>query len=163
MYIRFNTQNKKIVYMGENKPLNVDTDLYKVAEFDGEIPQGDYLTVGNIQSLTRVVNPAHTETIINDEGKEEVVEIPEERETYLSCQVVGNKYTYTAEQIEAQKLKRYNTMVTQLVRLKYDANAVEALLANYAENKVKYQEEFDAFAEYRKECKLRAREEVYGK
>lgn len=163
MYIRFNTNTKKIVYMGERKPLNEDTELYNVAEFNGVIPKADYLTVENVQSRTRVIEPAHMETRINDNNEEETIEIADKTENYLSCELKANFYTFTPEQIEARKLKKYSERSTQLIRMKYDANAVEALLANYTENKEKYQEEFNAFAKYRKECKAQAHIEVYGR
>lgn len=82
--------------------------------------------------------------------------------TYENGELVAHFYEYTEEEIAARKEKKYNNRTTQLIRLRYDANAVEALLANYADDKEKYQEEFDVFTAYRKECKAQARTEVYG-
>lgn len=56
MYIRFRTNNNRVIAKCKTKPINVEDREYKdlngncaIAEYNGEIPQGDYLTVENVQ------------------------------------------------------------------------------------------------------------------
>lgn len=59
MYIRFRTNNNRVVAPCYNKPIQVEerefTDLngvFAIAEYNGEIPKGDYLEVFNVQVKT---------------------------------------------------------------------------------------------------------------
>ena len=60
--------------------------------------------------------------------------------------------------------KQYGQLVSDLVRKKYSASAVEAILNNYMDDpsNEKYVAEFKELQAYRAECKEMARAEVYG-
>lgn len=167
MYITYNKETKEVSSpILENKPLSY-SDVLMVAEIESVPNKYDYLTVTNIQEKTKVVKEAYEEIVEYDENGEllqEPIHIQHEAETevYYICDLVANfRPQLTTEQLKKQKEIRYNNRVSQLIRLKYSQNDVEALLANYAEDKEKYQEEFDIFAAHRKQCKEQAYNEVY--
>lgn len=159
MYILINKNTNRVVNTSKQKPLSYSDNLL-LAEVES-LPQSyDYLIAENIREKT----DTWQEVIEDYDDNGNIVAKTEERSrTYFSCDLVAKfRPQPTAEQLEVLKEKKYNARVTQLVRVKYDANAVEALLANYAENKEKYQAEFDVFAAYRKQCKEQAHKEVWG-
>lgn len=167
MYITFDKETKVVSSpILEEKPLSFTNNLM-VAEVESVPNKYDYLTVTNVREKTRVVKEAYEEIVEYDENGEllqEPIHIQHEAEieVYYTCDLVANfRSQLTAEQLEKQKEIRYNNRVAQLVRLKYSQNDVEALLANYAEDKDKYQNEFDTFANYRKQCKTQAYNEIY--
>ena len=143
-YIRFNTQTKKVVAVCIEKPPVNDSEFinlsgeYAVAEFNDEVPKGDYLTVGDAQ-----------------------IKIDNSR-NYIACSLITNKREYTPEQLEAVKEKKYKCLVAKYIRQKYSANDVEALLANICDepDNEDYINEMKAFQEYRKQCKERAKLEL---
>ena len=165
MYIRFRTQDNSVVYCGVAKPIVEAREFIDlngrcaIAECDNIPSEYDYLMVTNVQTKTDTWQEELT--TFDEETQKETATVVEKSRTYLTCDLVAKfRPAPTQEQLEALKLRKYNARVTQLIRLKYDANAVEALLANYADDKEKYQKEFDAFAAYRKECKAQAKEEL---
>lgn len=164
MYIRYNTQTNLVVYIGDKKPLNADTDLYKVAEYNGEIPKNDWLTVGNIEPKTRIVKEAYDETIEFDENGEPLKEpkvIHHEAviENYLECMEVTPHFrVYTEEELAQQKQARYESLVEKYIREKYSLSNELAILR---QANTKYTE-FYEYNTYAEECKARAKAEVYG-
>jgi hypothetical protein len=164
MYITFNNETKKVDYIGEKKPASY-TDNLTLAEVKTLPEKYDYLTIDNVREET----DTWTEKIedYNEETGEVVEKEVEKSRTYTTCDLKACfNFKPTAEQLEQfkekQKEKRYKELTSKLIRQRYSQDDVEALLANHAENKEKYQVEFDAFAAYRKECKAKARLEVYG-
>ena len=83
-------------------------------------------------------------TIINSEGEE----------------VTIIYYVYT---IERYCDKPYNEIVNLLIREKYPADKVEAILSNYLNNPADelYRLEFNIFQAYREECKTKAKVFVF--
>ncbi len=168
MYIRYDAQTNHIIYIGQKKPLNVDTDLLKVAEYNGEIPKHDWLTVANVEPKTRVVKEAYDETIEYDENGEPLKEpqtVHHEAviENFLECtQLLAHFRTYTEEETAQQKQARYKSLVAKYIRQKYSADDVEEILANYLDdpNDAEHIEEHKQFQEYRKFCKARAKAEL---
>ena len=162
MYIRYDTQTNHIIYIGQKKPLNVDTDLLKVAEYNGEIPKHDWLSVENIQEKTRVLKEAYDETIEYDENGEplkepQTVHHEEVIENYLECtELVPHFKTYTEEEIAKQKQVRYENLVEQYIRERYSLSNELAILRQ-ANTKV---EEFNSYNLYAEECKARAKAEL---
>lgn len=156
-YVSYRLDTLKVVHK-DTKPLKPQLDIYGVAEYKGDLPKGDWLSVDNIREEIETWK----EKEVNEQGQE--VEVQRSK-THILCDLVAHFYPkreLTEEQKAKLKEKQYNALTTRLIRKKYDANAVEALLANYAEDKEKYQEEFNTFAAYRAECKALAREQVYG-
>lgn len=169
-YILYNLKTLKVenIY---NEPLTAKVcdnfyEINGIAEYKGEIPKGDYLSVANIHEEIETYKERELSYNIDDNGNAIPKEIEVEKtKTHIVCDLVANFYPkreLTVEQIAKQKEKQYYALTTKYIRQKYDANAVEALLSNYAEDREKYQEEFNAFAMYRKECKAKAHKEVYG-
>ena len=162
MYIRYNTQTNLVVYIGERKPLNANTDLLKVAEYNGEIPKNDWLSVGNIQERTRVLKEAYDETIEVDENGEPLKEPQKVHheaviENYLECtELVAHFKTFTEEELAKQKQVKYENLVEQYIREKYSLSNELAILRQ-ANTKV---EEFNEYNAYAEECKARAKAEL---
>jgi hypothetical protein len=160
IYLLINKKTNKIRKIN-NKPFGFYNDILFCCEVESLPEQKyDYLLAENIREVTNT----YTETIeeVNDSGEVITKEVEKIR-TYLTCDLVAKFNPQPSqEQLEKLKEEKYNARVTQLIRLKYSADAVEALLANYAEDKEKYQAEFAAFAAYRKQCKEQAHNEIYG-
>ena len=168
-YILYNRKTLKVEHI-YNKPLTakVCDEFYEIngiAEYNGEIPKNNWLTVDNIREELETWKENEIIESYDDNGNLVTKEVEVEKsKSHIVCDLIAHFYPkreLTEEQKAKQTEAKYNALVTKLVRQKYDANAVEALLANYAEDKEKYQEEFDTFAAYRKECKALARAEIY--
>lgn len=56
MYIRYNADTKVVVYIGDKKPLNADTELLKVVKYNGEIPKNDWLTYENGELISHFIS-----------------------------------------------------------------------------------------------------------
>ena len=156
-YILYDLKTLKVKRIYD-KPLTAKVcdnfyEINGVAEYKGDLPKNDWLTVANLKEEVET----WTEKERNAQGQEVEVEYSKK---HIVCDLVAHfhpKRELTEEQKAKLKEKQYYALTTKYIREKYDANAVEALLANYAEDKEKYQEEFNAFAAYRKECKARAK------
>ena len=164
MYIRYNVKTNLVVYIGEKKPLNADTDLLKVAEYNGKIPKNDWLTVANIEPKTRIVKEAYDETIeFNENGEPlkepQTVHREAVTENYLECtELVAHFKTYTQEELAEQKQARYENLVEKYIREKYSLSNELAILR---QANTKYTE-FYEYNTYAEECKAKAKAEVYG-
>lgn len=162
MYIRYDAQTNHIIYIGQKKPLNVDTDLLKVAEYNGEIPKHDWLSVANVEPKTRVLKEAYDETIEYDKNGEPLKEPKKVHheavvENYLECTgLLAHFKSYTEEELSKQKQVRYENLVEQYIREKYSLSNELAILRQ-ANTKV---EEFNAYNLYAEECKARAKAEL---
>ena len=126
MYIRYNTQTNHIIYIGQKKPLNVDTDLLKVVEYNGEIPKNDWLTVEDIQEKTRVLKESYDETIEFDENGmplQEPQTIHHEAviENYLECTELVAHFKSAEEKARLEKVKRIAELKRLLSETDYQA------------------------------------------
>lgn len=126
MYIRYNAQTNLVIYIGEKKPLNADTDLYKVAEYNGEIPKNDWLTVANIEPKTRIVKEAYDETVEFDENGEPLKEpktVHHEAviENYLECTELTPHFISDEEKAKQEKIKRIAELKRLLSETDYQA------------------------------------------
>lgn len=167
MYIAYNLNTKKVVGQPSENPFAEISNTLAIAKCDN-IPQNyDYLLVDNIREETRVIKEAQT---IEEKGRNEygeeitiVKEIPAETETYYTCDLIAKFYEFTAEQIEKQRQSKYHALTEKYVRLKYSQSKMEAIINNYLDSE--NEDDLNEFAEmqkYRKECKARAKAEVYG-
>jgi hypothetical protein len=95
------------------------------------------------ENIIKKENPTQR-TIINSEGEE----------------VTIIYYVYT---IERYCEKSYEEIVNTLIREKYSADKVEAILFNYLNNPADdhYRLEFNIFQAYREECKTKAKVFVF--
>lgn len=68
MYLTFDKETKQVAYIGEKKPV-VYTSNLDAAEYKGEIPKNDYLTVTNLREETEtwIEKKIVTKTIIEKE------------------------------------------------------------------------------------------------
>jgi predicted CopG family antitoxin len=161
-YITFNNKTKRVTYIGEKKPISISNNL-TLAEVDTIPEKYDYLTVVNEREKT----DTWVETIeeYNEETSEVIEKEVERSRTFVSCDIVAHfKPQPTLEEIEKQKEKEYKELCEKYIREKYSQSDVEAIINNYLENSEneKYKNEFDELQNYRKECKAKAKLEVYG-
>lgn len=167
MYILFDKETK-IIEEKSNKPFKsyISIKNLDIAEYKGEIPKNDYLTVANLREETETFVEKKEVEKINDSGEVTIEEIEETKtRTYLACDLVANFYPpKTEEKLAAEKDKKYSDLVNDLIRKKYSQSKVEAIFANYLSKKVEEEDiaKFNQFQEYREECKKLAHKEVYG-
>lgn len=161
-YIVFN-KAKRVVLPPSDKLYANLTPYMTQAEVE-EIPlKYDYLMVDNVQEHTRVVKEAYTEEIVefNEETQQEetkLVEVPQETETYFTCDLIAKFYEYTAEQIEKQKRAKYKALSKKYIRQIYDEDEEFKILR---ERDVKPEQYNKYFADI-ESCLARAHKEVYG-
>lgn len=177
MYIAFN-KNTKIVEKKSNKPFTVYSSNLDLAEYKGEIPKNDYLTVTNLreETVTWIEKKSvekldeNGEPIFNENGEVITEEIIEKKSrTYLACDLVANFYPpKTEEELALEKEEKYKKLVEILIRKKYSQGKVESIHSNYLKamfngadltsaKKEEYIAEFNAFQKYREECKKEAK------
>lgn len=169
MYILFDKETKKVIGIN-NKPFVSYTSNLELAEYYGEIPKNDYLTAMNERQETKTFTEIKYEPKLDEngnyvyglDGEIELVSITEEKEkTYLTCDLLANFYPpKTEEQLALEKEKKYSDLVSSLIRKKYSQSAVEAIYANFLDENSDDDDiaEFNAFQEYRKECKAKAKQ-----
>lgn len=160
MYITFNNDTKKVVYMGEKKPISI-SDKLTLAEVETIPEKYDYLTVVNEREVTKT----WTETIEELNDKNEVVtkEVEKSR-TYTTCDLKACfKLAPSNEELEKFKGLRYKKLVARLVRERYSQDDVEAIINNYLfdPQDEKAQLEFSELQTYREKCKMEAHNKIY--
>lgn len=126
MYIRYNAQTNLVIYKDETKPSVADSDLYKVAEYNGKIPKNDWLTVANVEQKTRVLKEAYDETIEFDENGEplkepQIVHHEEITENYLECAELVPHFISDEEKAKQEKVKRIAELKRLLSETDYQA------------------------------------------
>ena len=171
-YIVFDNKTKRVVLPPSNKPYTDLTEYVTQCEVEEVPSKYDYLLADNVKERTRIIKEAYTEKVIEyneDTGVEitKLVEVPQETETYYTCDLIAKFYEYTPEQIEKQKEKRYHDLVDKYIRQKYSQGDMEAIINNYLDYKENYQNEnalieYNKMQNYRKECKGKAHKEIYG-
>ncbi len=162
-YILYNRQTLK-VEMIYDKPLTAKVcdnfyEINGIAEYHGEIPKNNWLTVDNIREEIETWKEKEP----NEQGKE--VEVIYSKK-HIVCDLVAHFYPkreLTEEQKAKLKEKKYKDLCKKYIREKYSQDDVEALYANYMAEPTneKYIAEFNEFQAYRVECKARAKGEVY--
>ncbi len=182
MYILFDKETKRVIGVS-NKPFVSYTSNLELAEYYGEIPNNDYLTVFNERQETKTwTEPKiveklddNGEPILDENGDIVFVEVEEKKSrTYLTCDLLANFYPpKTEEQLDKEKEEKYKKLVEILIRKKYSQGKVESIHSNYLKamfngtdltsaKKEEYIAEFNAFQKYREECKKEAHIDVYG-
>ena len=168
-YIVIDKKNNKVLGSYNFKPSKFDYEKQYLIEADN-IPKpgiNQYLVAQNITTNTRIIKKAYTEeiSIYNEEtgiNEVKVVEYPQITEDYLTCdfRAVNMPPRVLTEE---EKHERYKEEVERLIRLKYSASDVEAMLCNNAKDVVKEEHkiEFEIFQAYRDECKQKARLKYY--
>lgn len=160
MYIIFNKETKKVIFINKTKPIAY-TDNVALAQVE-EVPiisENQFFTVANVQEVTRVVSEAYTEevTIWNKETQQEekkIVEHPTVTETYLTCDLVVNDIVVTEE----QKQVKYESLVEKYIRQKYTLSQELAILRQRDTKP----SEFEVYNAYAEQCKAQAKFEIYG-
>lgn len=87
-------------------------------------------------------------SILPNEGPEDFVELSDEQVAALEAEANGEDYA-----------SRYKALVVQYVRERYDADDVEALIAN-GDDTPEHAAELAEFKAWRRWCKRRAKEEL---
>ena len=175
MYIRFLIENNKIVYKGEAKPIVEEREFidlnekYAVAEYKGEIPKNDYLTVTNLREETETWIEKKTiekldengEPIFNENGEIVTEEITEEKSrTYLACDLVANFYPpKTEEELALERKAKYEKLCEKYIRAKYSASDEFQILREYSKNPndAITKQNFDEYNTFVENCLLRAK------
>ena len=165
MYIRYNKQNKKVVYIGNEKPINKENETYIVAECDN-IPtkaNNQYYTVTNVEEKTRIIKEAWDEPIEEyDENGELKMDLQVKHheaitETYFTCDLVVRDRPQIVLS-EQQKQAKYESLVEKYIREQYTLSQELAILRQ-RDSKV---DEFNTYNNYAENCKAKAKAEVYG-
>ena len=172
MYITFDKNNKRVMYLGSKKPISYSDNLV-LAEVDKVPEKYDYLTITNLQEKSRVVKKAYEEVIehYNEETGEEIQETlwhEEVTEIYYTCDLVPNLIVLTNEQVEAQKEKRYEALCKKLIAEKIaiedELKTIRRLLVSISPDVFTDAQARMNFVDYNlnvENCILKASEEVY--
>ena len=170
MYIRFRTNNNRVIALCDNKPIVEDREfkdlngVFAVAEFYGEIPQGDYLTVVSTREETETWTEKETVEKTNEKGEivYEEVEVEKSR-TYLTCDLIPNFIQLTEEQIAEQKQKRYESLCQQYIRERYSPTDENKVVREYLADMYNLDKkaQFDEYNAYVESCKAMAKIEIY--
>lgn len=147
MYVIFDKNNKKVVYVGNTMPASYTTDILALAEAHTVPDEYDYLTVANEHYDTEDVIP---EVIVEDIEQSEL--------GTLRCELVAHFYTKSVEQVAREKQQEYETLVEKLIRKRY-AISQELAILRQRDSKP---EEYTAYFEHAENCKLTAKKEIYG-
>lgn len=165
-YIIFDNNSKKVKDIFDKEPKFVNKlPTTMVAEYEGEIPQGDYLTVVNPREETDTWIEKETVEKTNEKGEivYEEVEVEKSR-TYLTCDLVANFIQLTEEQIAEQKQKRYESLCQQYIRERYSPTDENKVVREYLADMYNLDKkaQFDEYNTYVESCKIKAKTEVYG-
>lgn len=170
MYLIYNKKTKKVLQINEKPFFAYNKNLCEECYIDGLPYKSDnqYYEVINVREETKVIKEAYSqeETYFNEEtGLEEVkiVEYPAVTKTYLTCDVVVIDRPQISEEekaiaLEKAKLKKYEEMVEQLIRQKYNLSQELAILRQRDSKPT----EFAYYNLYAEECKAQAKAKVYG-
>lgn len=161
MFIAFDKDTKKVIDTSET-PFVFIREGASVVEYYGEIPKNDYLTVFNERQETGTKTVEKLDengaSIVDKNGEIITEEVPR---TYLTCDLLASFYPpKTEEELAKEKEKKYSDLVSSLIRKKYSQSDVEAIVANFLDENSDDDDiaEFNAFQEYRKECKAKAKQ-----
>ena len=155
-YVLYNLKTLKVEHI-YTKPLTAKVcdnfyEINGIAEYHGEIPKNNWLSVDNIHEEIETWK----EKEINEQGKEVEVEKPK---IHIICDLVAHFYPkreLTEEQKAKQKQAKYESLVEKYIREKYSLSNELAILRQ-ANTKV---EEFNEYNNYAEACKKRAKENL---
>ena len=168
MYITFNKETKKVITIGEKKPIIYFGNL-DFAEYKGEIPKNDYLTVTNLREETETLIEKKTiekldengEPIFNENGEIVFDEITEEKSrTYLACDLLANFYPpKTEEELALERKAKYEKLCEKYIRAKYSASDEFQLLREYSKNPndTITKQNFDEYNTFVENCLIKAK------
>ena len=170
MYLIYNKKTKKVLQINEKPFFDYNKNLCEECYIDS-LPyksNNQYYEVFNVREETKVLQEAYSEKIrvYNEEldiDEIKVVEYPAETETYLTCDILVKDRPQMSEEekaktLEKAKLKKYEEMVEQLIRQKYNLSQELAILRQWDSKPT----EFAYYNLYAEECKAQAKAKVYG-
>ena len=167
MYIVFNKDTKRAFIVNE-KPIKLGYNM-ELAEYYGEIPKNDYLTVMNERQETKTFTEVKYEPKLDEngnyvyglDGEIELVSITEEKEkTYLTCDLLANFYPpKTEEQLALERKAKYEKLCEKYIRAKYSASDEFQILREYSKNPndTITKQNFDEYNTFVENCLLRAK------
>ena len=168
MYILFDKETKKVIGIN-NKPFVSYTSNLELAEYYGEIPKNDYLTVMNERQETKTFTELKYEPKLDEngnyvyglDGEVELLPITEEKEkTYLTCDLLANFYPpKTEEELALERKAKYEKLCEKYIRAKYSANDEFQILREYSKNPndTIAKQNFDEYNTFVENCLLRAK------
>jgi hypothetical protein len=169
MYIVYDIRNNKVVKESEN-PFVMFGENYKQCYVE-DLPNktnAQYYTIANVREITKVIKEAYSEeeTYWNEETQQEetkIVEYPMITKTFSTCDILVKDRPQMSEEekaktLEKAKLKKYEEMVEQLIRQKYNLSQELAILRQRDSKPT----EFAYYNLYAEECKAQAKAKVYG-
>lgn len=174
-YILYNKQTLKVQHIYA-KPLTAKVcdnfyDINGIAEYNGELPKGDYLVVSNVHEKVEKWKEKQVIENYDDNGNVVAEEIEVEKsKTHIVCDLVAHFYPkveLTEEQKALQKENQYKALCEKYIREKYSANDEDKIkreclfdmISNNTNNESKLQ--FLEYNSYVESCKLKAKQEIY--
>ena len=167
MYIVFNKDTKRAFIVNE-KPIKLGYNM-ELAEYYGEIPKNDYLTVMNERQETKTFTEVKYEPKLDEngnyvyglDGEIELVSITEEKtRTYLTCDLLANFYPpKTEEQLALERKAKYEKLCEKYIRAKYSASDEFQILREYSKNPndTIAKQNFNEYNTFVENCLLRAK------
>ena len=152
MYITYDKETKRVVYVGEKKPISFSEGL-ELAEVDMLPEKYNFLTVESVREDTRTWMETVEE--YDEENDEFIKKEIEHSETRMVAEVKANFIELTEEQIAEQKQKAYKARVQHLVGLRYSIYD-ELAIQRQRHDKPEEFAEYNSFVE---QCKATAKEE----
>ena len=168
MYILFDKETKKVIGIN-NKPFVSYTSNLELAEYYGEIPKNDYLTVFNERQETKTFTEVKYEPKLDEngnyvyglDGEVELLPITEEKtRTYLTCDLLANFYPpKTEEELALERKAKYEKLCEKYIRAKYSASDEFQILREYSKNPndTIAKQNFDEYNTFVENCLLRAK------
>ena len=155
-YILYRLDNLKVVHK-DTKPLKPQLDIYGIAEYNGEIPKNDWLTVDNIREEIET----WTEKELNEQGQE-----VEYSKTHIVCDLVAHFYPkreWTEEQKAKQKQAKYENLCQKYIREQYSATDENKVVREYLADMYNFDKksQFDEYNAYVESCKARAKGDIW--
>ena len=171
-YIIYNLETSKVERVYSHPLPKQNESFYKtrnIAEYRGELPSADWLSVDNIHEEIETWKEKkqvekldeNGQPLVNEQGEivYEEVEV-EKTKTHIVCDLVAHflPEEQKAQQVAKQKQAKYEKLVEKYIREKYSLSNELAILRQ-ASTKVNEFNEYNAYAE---SCKARAKGEIYG-
>lgn len=171
-YILYNLKTLKVAHI-YTKPLTAKVcdnfyEVYGIAEYKGEIPKNDWLSVDNVREEIETWKEKQVIDNYDDNGNviAEEVEV-EKSKTHIICDLIPHFYPkveLTEEQKAKQKQLKYERLCQQYIRERYSATDENKVVREYLADMYNFDKktQFDEYNTCVENCKSRARVEVYN-
>ena len=170
MYILYDLKTLKVKQI-YTKPLTAKVcdnfyDINGIAEYNGEIPKGDWLSVDNVHEEIETWTEKQVIENYDDNGNVIAQEIEVERtKTHIVCDLVAHFYPkieLTEEQKAKQRQVKYERLCQQYISEKYSLADENKIVREYFAdmNNLEKKAQFEEYNSYVELCKARAKGEM---